>query len=93
MSTLQQQVPESASGSSKRQSLTVREMLQQEIASLSEMLAEEVFDFVLFVKARRAEESFLWEQVEATYAYRRTHPEETVTATAICGEYSPTCPH
>jgi len=58
------------------------EMLRQEIASLPERLAEEVFDFVLFVKARRAEEAFLWEQVEATRAYRRDHPEEIITASA-----------
>ena len=48
--------------------LNTRELLQQEISSLPEALAEEVFDFVLFIKARRAEESFLWEQVEAAQA-------------------------
>ncbi len=62
--------------------LNTRELLQQEIASLPETLTEEVFDFVLFVKARRAEESFLWEQVEAARAYRRDHPDEVVTASA-----------
>jgi len=60
----------------------IREKLQQEVASLSDALAEEVFDFVLFVKARRVEEAFLWEQAQAAEAYRRAHPDEVVTATA-----------
>ena len=62
--------------------LNTRELLQEEIASLPDALAEEVFDFVLFVKARRAEESFLWEQAQAAQAYRRAHPDEVVTSTA-----------
>lgn len=62
--------------------LNTRELLQQEISSLPESLAEEVFDFVLFIKARRAEEAFLWEQVEAAQAYRRAHQDEAITSTA-----------
>ena len=60
---------------------TVYEVLQQEIESLSPTLAEEILDFVLFVKARRAEEAFLWQQVEETYTYRRQHPEEVMIVT------------
>lgn len=62
--------------------MTVHEMLQQEIESLSASLAEEVFDFVLFVKARHAEEAFLWQQVEKTYSYRRQYPETVKIVTA-----------
>jgi hypothetical protein len=62
--------------------LTVREMLKQEIDSLPEPLTEEVFDFVLFVKAQHAEEAFLWQQVEETRAYRQQHPQEVMTVTS-----------
>jgi hypothetical protein len=61
--------------------LTMREMLKQEIDSLPDPLAEEVFDFVLFVKAQHAEEAFLWQQVEETQAYRQQHPQEVMTVT------------
>jgi hypothetical protein len=60
---------------------TVREMLQSEIESLPEDLAEEVFDFVLFMKSRHAEETFLWKQVEETRSYRQQHPEDVTTVT------------
>ena len=60
---------------------TVREMIQQEIATLPEPLAEEIFDFVLFIKARRAEEEFLWKQVKETHSYRQQHPEDIMTVT------------
>ena len=39
--------------------LNVREMLLREIKLLPEELAEEVFDFLLFVKEHHAEETFL----------------------------------
>jgi hypothetical protein len=70
--------------------LTVHEMLQQEILLLPEPLAEEVFDFLLFIKARHAEEDFLWQQIEATRAYRQQHLDEVRTVTAdewaaLCG--------
>ena len=61
---------------------TTLEMLQDEIESLSEALAEEVLDFVLFMKARRAEEEFLWQRVEESRAYRQEHPEDVKTVTA-----------
>jgi hypothetical protein len=60
---------------------TVHQMLLDEISSLPESLAEEVFDFVLFAKARRAEEEFLWKQVKETRSYRQQHPEDLMTVT------------
>ncbi len=62
--------------------MTVHEMLQQEIETLPPNLAEEVFDFVLFVKARHVEEGFLWQQVQETRAYRQRQKEEVMTVTA-----------
>ena len=62
--------------------MNTREMLQHEIESLPDALAEEVFDFVMFVKARREEEAFLWEQAETAQAHRRAHPDEVITSTA-----------
>ena len=62
--------------------LMARELLKHEIELMPELLAAEVLDFVLFVKARRAEESYLWQQVEATQARRDQHPEEVHTVTA-----------
>jgi hypothetical protein len=45
-----------------------------------------VYDFylfcLLFVKARRAEENFLWQQVKETQSYRRRHPDQVGTVTA-----------
>jgi len=63
-------------------SQTVQELLQSEIEALPEPLAEEVLDFVLFVKGRRAEEEFLWQQVRASHEQRRQHPDEVKTITA-----------
>ena len=62
-------------------SVSVSELLLQEIQTLPEALSEEVFDFLLFIKARHAEENFLWQKVEEAQAYRGKHPEEVVTAT------------
>jgi hypothetical protein len=59
--------------------LTVYELLENEIKTLPESLAEEVFDFILFTKARRTEEAFLWKQVKETRAYRAQHPEDVTT--------------
>jgi hypothetical protein len=61
---------------------TLHEMLQQEIKTLSPAMIEEILDFVLFIKARRAEEVFLWEQAEETRVYRQQHPDEVLTVTA-----------
>jgi hypothetical protein len=61
---------------------TVKERLQDEIAGLPESIAQEALDFVLFVKARHAEEKFLWAQVEETQRHREAHPEEVMTVTA-----------
>ena len=62
--------------------LPVHDVLKHEIDLLPDDLAEEVFDFVLFVKARRTEEEFLWRQVEETLAYRQEQPQDIITATA-----------
>jgi hypothetical protein len=61
---------------------TVRTMLKQEIDTLPDTLAESVYDFVLFIKARHSEEIALWQEVEATQAYREQHPEDVQTVTA-----------
>jgi len=60
---------------------TVYEMLQNEIRTLPEALAEEVFDFVMFTKARRVEEEFLWKRVKESRTYRAQHPEDVATVT------------
>jgi hypothetical protein len=61
---------------------TVQQLLQNEVQTLPDDLVIEVLDFIQFLKSRRAEEAFLWEQVEETRAYRRRHPEEVMTVTA-----------
>ena len=61
--------------------LTAQTQLQQEIQVLTEDLALEVLDFVQFLKAKRAEEAFLWPQVEATRQYRHEHPDDVTTIT------------
>lgn len=57
-------------------------LLQQEIQALPDDLTVEVLDFVQFLKARREEDRFLWQQVEETRAYRQLHPEDVQTVTA-----------
>ncbi|MEI6778671.1 MAG: hypothetical protein WCK70_17360 [Chloroflexales bacterium] len=59
-----------------------QDLLRREIDNLSESVAQEVLDFVLFVKARRAEEAFLWGQAEAAQRYRTAHPHEVQTVDA-----------
>ncbi|WP_129630573.1 hypothetical protein [Candidatus Oscillochloris fontis] len=49
-------------------------MLKQEIDDLNESDAQEVLDFLLFIKARRAEEAFLWQQVEEVQHRRQADP-------------------
>ena len=58
-----------------------QKMLQQEILALPENLATEVLDFIQFLKSRRAEDAFLWQQVEAARAYRQEHPGAIQTVT------------
>jgi hypothetical protein len=60
----------------------VHEALKREIEHLPESVAREALDFVLFMKARQEEETFLWQQVEEAQAHRQRHPDEIVTATA-----------
>jgi hypothetical protein len=59
----------------------LREMLLREVELLPEALAEEVFDFVLFVKQQHAEEEFLWRQVKEAQSYRQENPREVIAAT------------
>jgi len=61
---------------------TVQEALREEIAELPEPLAQEALDFILFMKSRRAEDQFLWSQVEETRRHRADHPEEVMTVSA-----------
>jgi len=62
--------------------LTLQEMLKREVDLLPEVLAEEVLDFILFVKEQRAEGTFLWRQVEEAQAYRQQNPEDVSVVTA-----------
>lgn len=59
-----------------------RDLLQRAIDDLPDDLAREVLDFVLFVRARRAEEAQLWDEVEATRRYRQAHPDDMQTVSA-----------
>jgi hypothetical protein len=59
--------------------LSLTERLHQELEGLSPSLIEEILDFVLFIKARREEDAFLWQQVEETYTYRQENPNEVMT--------------
>jgi hypothetical protein len=59
-----------------------RDLLRQQVEALTEEMAEEVLDFVLFVRARRNEEEYLWQQAEETRAFREQHPEDIIVATA-----------
>lgn len=61
---------------------SAQRLLQQEIQALPDDLTVEVLDFVQFLKARREEERFLWQQVEETRAHRQRHPEDVQTVTA-----------
>lgn len=61
---------------------SIHEALQREVATLPETLAQEALDFVMFVKARHAEEAALWSRVEEARAHRAEHPEEVMEATA-----------
>ncbi|MBM4457074.1 MAG: hypothetical protein FJ011_04785 [Chloroflexi bacterium] len=58
------------------------ELLKREVETLPVPLAEQVLDFITFIKSRYAEDAFLWKQVETTQARRRKHPEEVMTVTA-----------
>jgi hypothetical protein len=62
--------------------LNVREMLLREVKLLPEELAEEVFDFVLFVKEHHEEELFLWNQANEARAYRQQNPQDVISVTA-----------
>ena len=62
--------------------VSAQRLLQQAIRALTDYLTVEVLDFVQFLKARRAEDGFLWQQVEETRAYREQHPEEVWTVSS-----------
>jgi hypothetical protein len=59
-----------------------RDLLRQQVETLTEEMAEEVLDFVLFMRARRNEDEYLWQQAEEARAFRREHPDDVVISTA-----------
>lgn len=63
------------------QASSVREQLKQQLELVSEDVAQEVLDFVLFVQSRRQEEDFLWQQVEETRKFREQHPDDVIVST------------
>ena len=74
---------------------SLRDQLRSEIDALPDALAEEVIDFIIFVKDRHAEDAYLWQQVEAAQAHRDRHPEDVRTVTvdeleALTGPEQPT---
>ena len=60
---------------------TLHEILKREVDLLPDALAEEVLDFIMFVKEQRAEGTFLWRQVQETQAYRKQNPEDVSVVT------------
>ncbi len=60
----------------------LREQLQIEIDALPEALAGEVIDFIVFLRDRHAEDTYLWQQVVATYDHRERHPDDVRTVSA-----------
>jgi len=60
---------------------SVREALKAEVESLPEDLAAEVLDFIEFMRQRRAEEDFLWQQAAAAEARMTARPDEVQTVT------------
>lgn len=60
---------------------TALELLRAEIESLPADLAAEVIDFIVFLKARRAEEADLWREVEAAHSRRDANPGDVRTVT------------
>jgi hypothetical protein len=62
--------------------LNACQLLKEQVDLLSDEMAEEVSDFVFFVRARRKEEEFLGQQVQETREHRQQHPQDAVVATA-----------
>jgi len=58
---------------------SIRQQLRDEVEALPEALAAEVVDFILFLRDRHAEETYLWQKVEATHAHRQRHPDDVHT--------------
>ena len=56
--------------------VSAQSLLQQEIRALPDDLTVEVLDFVQFLKARRAEDGFLWQQVEDCLLYTSPSPRD-----------------
>jgi len=61
---------------------SVHDLINKEIETLPDELIAEVLDFIQFLKARREEESFLWERVEDAYAHRQKNPKDVTTVTS-----------
>lgn len=60
---------------------SAREALKVEVESLPDDLAAEVLDFIEFVRQRRAEEAFLWQQAAAAELRMADQPDEVQTVT------------
>ncbi len=61
--------------------LEMREVIRREVEDLPAPLVEEVLDFIMFLKTRRAEETYLWRQVEEAHEHRRRNPDDVTTVT------------
>ena len=59
-----------------------RDLPRQQVEAITGEMAEEVLDFVLFMRARRSEDEYLRQQAEETRAFREQHPKEVVISTA-----------
>jgi hypothetical protein len=60
---------------------SAREALKLEVESLPEDLAAEVLDFIEFMRQRRDEEAFLWQQAAAAESRMAARPDEVRTVT------------
>ena len=60
----------------------LQQLVYQEIQTLPDNLLEELLDFIQFLNTNQTETTFLWEQVEETYAHRLQHPDKMTIATA-----------
>lgn len=61
--------------------MSARDVLKLEIESLPEDLAAEVLDFIAFMRQRRTEEAFLWQQAVAAEARMASQPDDIQTVT------------
>jgi antitoxin component of MazEF toxin-antitoxin module len=61
-------------------SLSRRKLLQQSLDRLSDAELEEMMEYLEFTTIpQKVEESFLWQQVEASQSYNARHPDQVFT--------------